>query len=72
MVRQHQQLNAHEFEPTPGDSEGQGSRACCSPMVTKSQTRLSNTATTGVKKGGKNPDLYAHIYSFIKYVLVVM
>ena len=25
-----------------------------------------------LKKGEKNPDLYAHIYSFIKYVLVVM
>ena len=21
----------HEFEPTPGDSEGQGSLVCCSP-----------------------------------------
>ena len=25
------QLNGHEFEKTPGDSEGQGSLACCSP-----------------------------------------
>ena len=25
MVRQHYQLNEHEFEQTPGDSEGQGS-----------------------------------------------
>ena len=24
-------LNGHEFEPTPGDSEGQGSLVCCSP-----------------------------------------
>ena len=24
-------LNGHEFEQTPGDSEGQGSLACCSP-----------------------------------------
>ena len=23
-------LNAHEFEQTPGDSEGQGNLACCS------------------------------------------
>ena len=27
----HHQLNGHEFEQTPGDSEGQGSLACCSP-----------------------------------------
>ena len=26
----HHQLNGHEFEQTPGDSEGQGSLACCS------------------------------------------
>ena len=24
-------LNGHEFEQTPGDGEGQGSQACCSP-----------------------------------------
>ena len=27
----HHQLSGHEFEQTPGDSEGQGSLACCSP-----------------------------------------
>ena len=31
MVVWHHQLNGHEFEQTPGDSEGQGSLACCSP-----------------------------------------
>ena len=31
MVGWHHQLNGHEFEQTLGDSEGQGSRACCSP-----------------------------------------
>ena len=30
MVRQHHQFNGHEFEQTPGDSEGQGSLACYS------------------------------------------
>ena len=33
MVGWHQRLNGHEFEQTPGDSEGQGSLACCSPWV---------------------------------------
>ena len=32
MVGWHHQLNGHEFEQTPGDSEGQGSLACCSPQ----------------------------------------
>ena len=35
MVGWHHQLNAHEFEKTVGDSEGQGSLACCSPWDLK-------------------------------------
>ena len=31
MVGWHHRLNGHEFEQTPGDGEGQGSLACCSP-----------------------------------------
>ena len=31
MVGWHHQLNGHEFEQTPGDSEGQGTLACCIP-----------------------------------------
>ena len=30
MVGWHHPLNGHEFEQAPGDSEGQGSLACCS------------------------------------------
>ena len=32
MVGWHYRLNRHEFEQTPGDGEGQGSLACCSPQ----------------------------------------
>ena len=35
MVEWHHQLNGHEFEQTPGDSEGQRSLACCSPWGLK-------------------------------------
>ena len=31
MVRWHHWLSEHEFEQTPGDGDGQGSLACCSP-----------------------------------------
>ena len=31
----HHRLNGHEFEQTPGDSEGQGSLACYSPCGRK-------------------------------------
>ena len=37
MVGWHPQLNAHEFEPAPGDSEGQGSLMCCSPWGCREQ-----------------------------------
>ena len=32
MVGWHHQLDGHEFEQTLGDSEGQGSLVCCSPV----------------------------------------
>ena len=32
MVGLYHQLDGHEFEQTPGDSEGQGSLACCKLM----------------------------------------
>ena len=44
MIEWHHQLNGHEFEQTPGDSERQGNRVCCSPWVAESDTtqRLNN------------------------------
>ena len=35
MVEWHHQFNGHEFEQTLGESEGQGSLACCSPWDLK-------------------------------------
>ena len=35
VVGWHSQLNGHEFEQAPGDSERQGSLACCSPWGCK-------------------------------------
>ena len=48
MVGWHHHLNGLEFEQTPGDGEGQGSLACCSPwdcrvtrdLVTEQQRQL--------------------------------
>jgi len=31
MVGRHHPLNGHDFEQAPGDGEGQGNLACCSP-----------------------------------------
>ena len=38
--------HGHEVEQTPGDNEGQGSLACCDSWGRKSQTRLSDWAST--------------------------
>ena len=46
MIGWHYIHNGHEFEQTPGDSEGHGSLACCSPWGCKSQTWLSDYTTT--------------------------
>ena len=42
IVEWYHWLNWHEFEHAPGDGEGQGNLACCSPWGRKSQTRLSD------------------------------
>ena len=41
MVGWQHRLNRHEFEQALGDFEGQGSLACCSDGVARSQTRLN-------------------------------
>ena len=46
VVGWHHWLNGHEFEQASGDGEGQGSLACCSHGVAKSQTWLSDWTTT--------------------------
>ena len=45
MFGWHHQFNGHEFEQVPGDGEGQGSLACCSPWGCKESDmteRLNN------------------------------
>ena len=42
MVGWHHQLNGHEFEQTPGNVEGQGNLACCSPRGCKELTEQLN------------------------------
>ena len=47
MVGWHHRLDGPEFEQAPGDSEGQGSLACCSPWGLKESDtteRLNNSS----------------------------
>ena len=40
MVGWHHQLNGHEFEQCPEDSEGQGGLACCSSWGCKEWDKI--------------------------------
>ena len=56
MIGWHHQLKGQEFEQTLGNSEGQGSLACCSPWGSKEldmTERLNNN---------KNSDGYMSLY----------
>ena len=55
IVGYHHLLNRHGFEQAPGDGEGLGSLACCSPGFAKSQTQLSDWTAT--KRQWKHPFL---------------
>ena len=49
MVGWHHRLNGYEFEPTPGESGGQGSLGCYSPWGCKESdtTKKLNENNTG-------------------------
>ena len=54
MVCWHHQLIEHEFEQAPGDGEGQGSLACCSPWGCKEldmTERLNNSKIVVIPLG---------------------
>ena len=60
MVGWHHQINGHELEQAPGNSEGRGSLACCSPCshreLDTTQRPNNNKITTDVTRYG-GPDL---------------
>ena len=50
MVGWHHWLNGHEFEQTPGDSDGQGSLVCCSPCSCKESDTTKQLDWTKLKR----------------------
>ena len=61
MVGWHHWLNWHEFGQTPGDSEEQGSLACCSSWGAKSWIWLRDWATiTNTVLSSKCINLHSH------------
>ena len=55
IIRWHHQLSGYEFGQTAGDSEGQGSLACCSPWDYKemdiAEQLRNNNNPTGLPRG---------------------
>ena len=60
IIREHCQLNGHEFEQTPGDGEGQGSLVCCSPLGRKESDNLATEQQHSWKRGHTNVNLISH------------
>ena len=50
MVEWHCQLNGHKFEHAPGDGEGQGGLACCSPLGRKESDTTKSLNHSNKKK----------------------
>ena len=68
MVRQHHQLNGHEFEQIPGDSEGQGRLECCSPWGCKELDTIKQMNNN--KHFFDSPD-YAPLHEPMKLLSIV-
>ena len=51
MVGWHHRLSVQEFDQTPGDGEGQGSLACCSPWGHKKSNRTGQLNNMSVQTG---------------------
>ena len=56
MVGWHHRLNGHGFEPTPGDGEGQGGLACCSPWGRKESDTTERRNNHKVRQAFTNVD----------------
>ena len=66
MVEWHHQLNGHEFEQTPRDSERQGSLVCCSSQGCKelvmTQRLSSNNLSRSVfTQNQVLPSIFSHL-----------
>ena len=63
----HHQLDGHEFEPTPGVGDGQGSLVCCSPVGHKALdiTELLNTILCTLKNFSYKVIIHIKMFEYI-------
>ena len=64
-------LNGHEFEQTMGDSEGQGSWACCSPWGCR-ESDTTERLTTTMKSLITMPGMYKHFVDIIAVTMTMI
>ena len=62
MVGWHHRLNGHELVQTPGDGEGQGSLACCSPWGHRESDMIERLNNNGVGLGGLTHQITKHLF----------
>ena len=67
MVGWHHRLNGCEFEQAPGDGEGQGSLACCSPW---GRRELNMTEQLNNNKEGDRKILTFYFILFLTLAFV--
>ena len=68
MVGWHHQLNGHEFEQAPGDGEGQGSLACCSPWGCKGSDTTERLNT----KVNTQPSMYKYLLLLFSELCIII
>ena len=76
MVGWHHRLNGHELEEAPGDGEGQGGLACCSPWGRKESDateRLNhNSKVDWVRLRATRTQPYVFISCYLSYLGFVL
>ena len=66
MVGWHHRLNGHGFEQTPGDGEGQGSLACCSPWGHKESDTTKQLNNNNRERGFSPSSILIYVVTKIK------
>ena len=56
MAGWHHQLNGHEFQQTPEDSEGQGNQACCNVWLQRVGHNLATEQQQEKNTSSKEPE----------------
>ena len=71
MVGWHHRLNGHEFEQVPGDSEGQGSLACCSPWGHKESDMAQQLSNKNIRKIYLSCNFVICVQNYICYASIL-